>query len=357
MNQMFLPKVSVIIPVYNAEKYIEECLKSILEQSLYEIEVICVDDGSKDQSLAILRRYEEQDSRIKVLTQNNQFAGIARNNGMLNANGEYYAFIDADDYLEKNSLEKLYLIAKKQKLDFIKAKAYLLDEKSHSIYSDPYYTFDAFGKDNFNNVISFEDMPARALSLADVPWNGLYRAEFIKNNDIKFNHFRCVNDRSFFIHCLLSAERFAVTDIFLTYYRVNMSESLVGIRNLHFECQVDSYNIIREIVFRSKSKYSTMVLQRELDNLFYWRKKISHCGIKNEETILTLFFNNFDPNDVGESYLRNTTYYYDYLQYKGKPCDDSELKKKMHCYYAKICKGLRICKEYGIKYVMKRLLG
>ena len=345
MNQMFLPKVSVIIPVYNAEKYIEECLKSILEQSLYEIEVICVDDGSKDQSLAILRKYEEQDSRIKVMTQNNQFAGIARNNGMLNASGEYYAFIDADDYLERNSLEKLYLIAKNRKLDFIKAKAYLSDEKSHRIYSDPYYTFDAFGKENFNNIVSFEDMPARALSLADVPWNGLYRADFIKNNDIKFNHLQCVNDRSFFIHCLLTAKRFAVVDIFLTYYRVNMSESLVGIRN-----------IIREIVLRSKSKYSAMVLQRELDNLFYWRNKLLHCGIKNEETILNQFFNNFDPSDVGERFLRNATYYYDYLQFKGKPCNDSVLKKKLHCSYAKICKGLRICKEYGIKYVIKRLI-
>jgi len=99
-------KVSIIIPVYNAEKYIREDLDSLLGQSLREIEVICVDDGSKDSSLKILEDYQRKDDRIKILKQENKGAGAARNEGMKEAKGDYLIFLDADDFFEKDMLEK-----------------------------------------------------------------------------------------------------------------------------------------------------------------------------------------------------------------------------------------------------------
>lgn len=102
------PKVSVIIPVYNAEKYLRECLDSVVNQTLEEIEVICVDDGSTDGSLDILYEYEEKDSRVKVLKQKNQHAGVARNAGIDIAQGEYVHFLDSDDYLTLNAYEVLF---------------------------------------------------------------------------------------------------------------------------------------------------------------------------------------------------------------------------------------------------------
>ena len=91
-------KVSVIIPVYNAEKYLEKCLDSLLKQTFTDMEVICVDDGSTDASLEILKRFQEKDRRIHVLTQENQYAGTARNNGMKIAQGEYLLFLDSVDF-------------------------------------------------------------------------------------------------------------------------------------------------------------------------------------------------------------------------------------------------------------------
>jgi len=105
-------KISVIIPVYNVEKYLKKCLDSICNQTLKDIEIICVDDGSSDSSLEILQQYEAKDSRVKVLTQSNQKQGAARNNGISIAKGEYLGFIDSDDWIDLDYYEQLYNSAK-----------------------------------------------------------------------------------------------------------------------------------------------------------------------------------------------------------------------------------------------------
>ena len=108
------PKVSVIIPVYNTEPYLRECLDSVINQTLRDIEIICVDDGSTDGSLAILREYQEKDSRVSVYMQPNLNAGAARNHGLRYAKGEYLSFLDSDDFFERNMLETAYEYAKRQ---------------------------------------------------------------------------------------------------------------------------------------------------------------------------------------------------------------------------------------------------
>ena len=114
------PKLSVIIPVYNAEDYLRMNLDSLISQSLKEIEIICVDDGSTDSSRDIVREYMEKDERVKLICQKNQFAGAARNNGMTIATGEYVHFLDADDYVLDYAYESLLYKAKKYDLDCLK---------------------------------------------------------------------------------------------------------------------------------------------------------------------------------------------------------------------------------------------
>ena len=97
-------KVSVIIPVYNSEKYIGTCLDSIINQTLQEIEIICVNDGSTDRTSEILQFYREKDSRIKIIEQENAGAGAARNYGLRNSSGEYLSFLDADDFFENDMM-------------------------------------------------------------------------------------------------------------------------------------------------------------------------------------------------------------------------------------------------------------
>ena len=105
------PKISVIIPVYNVEKYLRECLDSIVNQTFKDIEIICVDDGSTDKSLEILREYEQKDKRIIVISQPNKGVSTARNIGMQQATGKYMMFVDSDDYITQNACELIYNVS------------------------------------------------------------------------------------------------------------------------------------------------------------------------------------------------------------------------------------------------------
>jgi len=111
------PKVSIIIPIYNVEKYLDRCVKSILSQTLKEIEIILVDDGSPDGCPAMCDEYAKQDSRIKVIHKKNEGLGFARNSGLEVATGEYVAFVDSDDFVDLQMYERLFVTAKKQNLD------------------------------------------------------------------------------------------------------------------------------------------------------------------------------------------------------------------------------------------------
>ena len=112
-------KVSVIIPVYNGESYLEQCLDSIIGQTLKEIEIICVNDGSKDRTQQILEKYAEKDSRIQIINQENGGAGAARNAGLRIARGEYLSILDGDDFFEPDMLEKAYKKAKESRAELL----------------------------------------------------------------------------------------------------------------------------------------------------------------------------------------------------------------------------------------------
>lgn len=116
-----MPKVSVIIPVYNAEKYIEQCISSIANQTMKDIEILAINDGSTDESLALLDKLSEKyRGKLKVFTKDNGGAGSARNVGIENASGEFIKFVDADDYLQANILEKMYAIAKENSVSLVR---------------------------------------------------------------------------------------------------------------------------------------------------------------------------------------------------------------------------------------------
>ncbi|MCL2684165.1 MAG: glycosyltransferase, partial [Synergistaceae bacterium] len=113
-----MPKISVIIPVYNVMQYLRECLDSVIAQTIKDIEIICVNDGSTDDSYVILQEYEAKDNRIRIFNQENKGAGPARNKAISNATGEYVAFMDPDDsYPDTDILETLYNKAVQNRAD------------------------------------------------------------------------------------------------------------------------------------------------------------------------------------------------------------------------------------------------
>ena len=206
------PEVSVIIPVYNRAAHIAQALDSVLSQDISAIEVICIDDGSTDDSLHILQQYSEKDKRVRVYTQKNQYAGVARNRGLHEASGEYIAFLDADDFFLPDALSALLKQARQYKLDMLKGSFEYLDSNTGQRYQTLESVNCSVSRWDRKRVLSFADRPKRLLNVFDVPWNGIYRRDFLNQNKIRFNSLICVNDHSFFIHCLLKAQRIMICD-------------------------------------------------------------------------------------------------------------------------------------------------
>lgn len=313
-------KVSVIVPVYNAEKYLKQCLDSIITQTLTDIEIICVDDGSTDKSLEILKLYEKNDTRIKVIQQNNQYAGVARNNGLKIATGEWVTFIDSDDFCEIDGLEKLYSIAKENSLDFIKCSSYVLNETTHEYEKQEWY-LNKIAEKIFNKITFFDEYPDILYGICDTPWSGLYKMSFIKNNNIHFPNFHCVNDHSFFVECLLKAKRIMVKDVYFVHHRIERDGSLIYTKHYYFDDQIKNYERVKNIVKDiNNPKYAIYSLRREFSQVFYWYKKliIRNINLVNINNIMIEFCKNYDISDVGEEYLRRNPYFNIYNDLKNK---------------------------------------
>lgn len=144
--------ISVIIPVYNVEKYLEQCLDSVINQNLQDIEIICVDDGSTDNSPSILEKFSSKDNRIKIFSKENGGQASARNLGIKKAKGKYIAFVDSDDFIKEDMFVKLYDVAENNNLDIAMCKIALYDDNTGNIDENAwYYKLGVFG--NFNKKI------------------------------------------------------------------------------------------------------------------------------------------------------------------------------------------------------------
>ena len=230
-------KVSVIIPVYNAAEFLREGLDSLLRQTLREIEVICVDDGSKDASWDILQEYAGRDGRIMPVRQENQGAGAARNNGLALAHGEYLAFLDADDFYEPDMLKKAYLRAKACDADVCVYNADLYDHTKKEFKPCTW----AFRKQFFPGYEPFSAMDEKASGrifqmFNGWPWDKLYRRAFVLAEDLRYQNLRTTNDMFFVFIALAKAKKTVTVDEILVHQRVNVSTSLSRNRDKSWDC-------------------------------------------------------------------------------------------------------------------------
>lgn len=300
--------VSVIVPVYNAQKHLKKCLDSVLSQSLPELEVICVDDGSTDDSLSILEQYGKEDARVIILRQENSFAGTARNNGLRHAKGEFVAFLDADDcYIDTEVLNDLFNQAKTHNLDVLKTSFECFDAGTNKIFSTSYSCNSCISSRLSKRILTFAEHPQQLLHVADVPWNGLYRRSFLEENQIFFNSLRCINDHSFFVHCLIKAKRIMVTLRKTVYYQIEQSGSLIGGKANHYNCHIESYGIVRNLVQDLPLQLRQLVLQQELYSLLDWYTRLRDKALdpKKIETELLNFLQQYQEDDAGSLYLNS----------------------------------------------------
>ena len=203
-----MPKISVIIPVYNVENELAKCLNSIVNQTFKEIEIICVDDGSTDNSLNILKDYANKDSRFRIFEQKNQGAGIARNIALNQAQGDYIAFVDGDDYIDLNFLESMYKVAIDNNLDIVKGN-FLIHESNGSIINT--HENERIEKELLNNKIPHKDF-------LQSWWSALYKNSVIKDYGIQFAPIRYLEDVPFLHKFLAVASSFQLkNDVFYHY--------------------------------------------------------------------------------------------------------------------------------------------
>lgn len=213
--------ISVIIPVYNTSSYLKKCLDSVINQTKKNIEIICIDDGSTDESFKNLKKYSNSDKRIILLKQQNLGGGSARNLGMKKACGKYLYFLDSDDWIELNLLEECYNVAEKTKSEIVIFKADEYNEKTKK-YNNLDYAFQKkwFKKNEFN----FRDNKNRIFnSFQNWAWNKFFRREFLVKYNICFQEIFRTNDLYFTCVALVSATKIFLLEKKLVHYRRGIS--------------------------------------------------------------------------------------------------------------------------------------
>ncbi len=212
---MSTPKVSVIVPVYNMEKYLEQCLDSIVNQTLQNIEIICVNDGSKDSSLKILQEYAQKDKRIEIINQSNKGVSISRNKAILKAKGKYIQFVDSDDCIIPETCETLYNQCEQNDLDMLCFGGYNFiannDNRQDKTRQDtPHYSFRYlpidWKKDVFNHTDCLDFINSMAVSTCLT----FYKKSFIEKHEILFPPHLRFEDNVFFTSALIKAKRIAI---------------------------------------------------------------------------------------------------------------------------------------------------
>ena len=212
--------VSVVMPIYNAADYLRPALDSVISQTLRDVEIICVDDGSTDHSLAILKEYQKRDPRVLIVTETNAGPAKARNNGLRRARGEYLSFLDADDFFEPTMLEELYRTAKEKDLDIAVCEYDLFENRTarfkRSIPSE-HADLLAGGR-----VTSKSDCPDIIFQATEgYVWNKLFRRDFVTEKELSFlESAQIFEDVYFTVTSLSLAERIGKCEGVLVHHRV-----------------------------------------------------------------------------------------------------------------------------------------
>lgn len=255
--------VSIIVPVYNCEKYIQQCLTSLMNQTWECIEVIIIDDGSKDSTVEIVKNNCSLDSRIKLYTQSNSGPSVARNNGISKASGEYIAFCDADDNVSKNYIDKLVKVAIKNDYDIVSCGYTDISKYGKVKLNDFYKGREKLDKDEFVNSVF--------TGVGGTIWGKIFKSEIIKNNNIKMNpNIYMCEDMIFVLNYVMKCKNYgAISSNLYNYNRLNDNSISMKI-NLQYS---DNLTLVLEEIERIlsqnrfKNDYIDNILGERIKNL------------------------------------------------------------------------------------------
>lgn len=205
------PKLTIVVPVYNTDKFLEKCLDSVINQTFKNIEIICVNDGSTDGSLHILEKYQMVDDRLKIINKKNGGLSSARNVGIEHASGEYITFVDSDDFLELNTYENSLSYFNFPKVDLVYFSTRLVfTEDSNRVHNEKYFE---------HKYTGFVELSNEVITTMDVcAWNKIYKLSIIKKYGIRFPDNLWFEDNPFFwCYVLVCDSAFFVDNIFYNY--------------------------------------------------------------------------------------------------------------------------------------------
>lgn len=263
------PKISFIIPVYNTEKYLRKCLDSIINQTFKDIEIICINDESPDNSLAVLEEYAQKDSRVVVLSQKNSGQGVARNLGLSKARGKYIIFVDSDDYIESNMCEVLYSKMESTEVDLI-----LFDyDVIVNNFRIPKKKYLAFDPSLINKNIKLSDIKQYYLSRE--PWYKIYKTSFIKKHNINFSEIRICEDTPFWYKILKANPTCQIINDCLYNYE-KRADSVSGGVSKKFSQLFKIFDECFEIITNSSlgEEFKTRYIADNINWLSIWEKHV-----------------------------------------------------------------------------------
>jgi glycosyltransferase involved in cell wall biosynthesis len=266
-------KVSVIVPVYNTQDYLKECMESAVSQTLADIEIICVNDGSSDDSLTILEDYQKSDSRITVINQENAGVGAARNAALDVAQGEYVFFLDSDDYMDVDALDYLYNTSKDKNLDILMFGILNFNSKTGKKSHSPYFDMDFLREMVQDNVFNWRDIKDRLFDVSVTLYSRLFKRELISY--IRFAEGLIFEDNLFSIMTLMNAERIYFSDSYL-YYRRIRQDSITNSYHERFTDCMDIYNLIIEFMDGAGrlEEFNSQIFDRQCFDVFHRFKQL-----------------------------------------------------------------------------------
>lgn len=259
-------KISIIVTSYNVENYIEQCINSILNQTFKDFELIIVDDGSTDDTVNKIKRFD----KVRLIQNKHSGAANCRNIGIANSLGKYICILDADDYFENNMLELMYNKMEKYDADIAISSAYKFDDKT----GEEVITNYMLNKDVYGDLNCFSPMEIKdnifQLTVANA-WGKMFRRDFIIKNNLKFQNLKNSNDVLFVFSAIIKAGKIVPIECPLVHYRCNIKNSTQSFKS-KYPCEfLKAYSELQEFLFFEKIyEYYKFSFIKMLVNVTLW---------------------------------------------------------------------------------------
>lgn len=312
--------LSIIVPIYNAEAYLEKCVMSLLQQTYGNIEIILVNDGSKDRSGALCDQLSNLDNRVKVIHQNNEGVSVARNKGLKYANGSFVGFVDADDYIDFLMYQKMIECIKRSNADVVYCDLKNVDNNDFEKEVDTIYSITA------SSLLSVDTIKAKQLiEIAGSVCRGLFRKNIVENYNIRFSkELKFSEDRLFNLLYLSNIKKIYYLKEALYYRLVDNATTVQRYHENHFEAVKKAYESVLQLRQYSwtdnefKNAFDRQFINNvygSLNNYFYKTSTLSFFekykkvkSICNDETVVAAI-KNIENENIRDNYLRSKSYF------------------------------------------------